>query len=459
MDFLSLFIVALMPVLETLLVTAVGLVLGMESINLLGTISRQYLNKLVFFVFTPSLIVSALADTITLDGLGTLWFMLVNVLITFLIGSALAWILIKITRAPQHLQSLIIGCCAAGNLGNLLLIILPAVCEGDDSPFGDSSVCSTDAEAYAALSMAVIVHFSYSKITKINKCYIFYFRKYLWMNLNLFVVSVSIMHLGAIYIWSYVYPIMRIYANKATKDIDTDGSSTRDNISGETSYLHSEIGTALLLPSEGCPSSEEFMDQVEVQSTGPEGKVKVTFLEKTMLHLKKLIGHVDLKKLFAPSTIAAIFGFIIGIVSPIRKVLIGDDAPLRAIFSSASLLGEATIPSMTLIIGASLLRGLEGAGVSPALIVGIIAIQYIIMPSLGIGIVKAANHFGIVGSDSLYQFTLMLQYALPPAMNVGTISQLLETGESECSVIMLWTYAVATFSLTLWSTIFMWLVS
>ncbi|KAG6677260.1 hypothetical protein I3842_14G016800 [Carya illinoinensis] len=114
---------------------------------------------------------------------------------------------------------------------------------------------------------------------------------------------------------------------------------------------------------------------------------------------------------------------------------------------------------MTLIIGASLLRGLEGAGVSPALIVGIIAIQYIIMPSLGIGIVKAANHFGIVGSDSLYQFTLMLQYALPPAMNVGTISQLLETGESECSVIMLWTYAVATFSLTLWSTIFMWLVS
>ncbi|KAG6677270.1 hypothetical protein I3842_14G017300 [Carya illinoinensis] len=419
MDFLSLFIVALMPILETLIVTGVGLFLGMERINLLGAISRQSLNKLVFFVFTPSLIVADLADTITLDSLGTLWFMLVNVLITFLIGSALAWILIKITRAPQHLQSLVIGCCAAGNLGNLLLIILPAVCEEDDSPFGDSSVCSTDAEAYAALSMA----------------------------------------LGAIYIWSYVYPIMRIYANKATKDIATDGCTTRDNISGETLCLHSEIGTALLLPSEGCPSSEECMYQVEVHSTGSEGKVKVMFLENTMLHLKKLIGHVDLQKLFAPSTIAAIFGFIIGIVSPIRKVLIGDDAPLRAIYSSGSLLGEATIPSMTLIIGANLLRGLKGAGIGPALIVGIIAIRYIIMPSLGIGIVKAANHFGIVGSDALYQFTLMLQYALPPAMNVGTISQLLETGESECSVIMLWTYAVATFSLTLWSTIFMWLVS
>ncbi len=41
------------------------------------------------------------------------------------------------------------------------------------------------------------------------------------------------------------------------------------------------------------------------------------------------------------------------------------------------------------------------------------------MPSLGIVIVKAAKHFGMVGSDSLYLFTLMIQYALPPAMNVG----------------------------------------
>lgn len=94
--------------------------------------------------------------------------------------------------------------------------------------------------------------------------------------MNLFVASVLIMQLGAIYIWSYVYPIMRIYANKATKDTGIHGSTTRDNISGETSYLHSEIGTEPLLPSEGCPSSEECMDQVEVHSTGSEGKAKVS---------------------------------------------------------------------------------------------------------------------------------------------------------------------------------------
>lgn len=98
--------------------------------------------QLVFYLFSPSIIFSNLAESITLDSLTNLWvqffhsfeilplhpslisycnlwlmrrwFMPVNILLTFIIGSALAWILVKITRAPQHLRSLIIGSCAAG---------------------------------------------------------------------------------------------------------------------------------------------------------------------------------------------------------------------------------------------------------------------------------------------------------------------------------------------------------
>ncbi|KAM4081951.1 hypothetical protein ACJW30_11G132300 [Castanea mollissima] len=391
MEFLDLFIVALMPVLKILLVTAVGLFLATERINLLGADARSYLNNLVFYLFSPSIIFSNLAETITLDSLTNLWFMPVNILLTFIIGSALAWILVKITRAPQHLRSLIIGSCAAGNLGNFLLIIIPAVCDDDNSPFGDSSVCSTDGESYVAFSMAI----------------------------------------GAVYIWSYVYAIMRLSANKATKEIDPNESTIQDSTSGEIPY--SEICPEALLHSRGSPTSQEDTDQAEVPSTKSDGKAKVSLLEKANLPLKKIFGYIDFKKIFAPSTIAAIIGLIVGIVSPIRKALVGDDAPLRAIYNSVSLISDATIPCMTLIIGANLLKGLKTSG--------------------------AANHFGMVGSDSLYQFTLMLQYSLPPAMNVGTISQLLKTGESECSVIMLWTYAVSSLFLTMWSTVFMWIVA
>lgn len=53
--------------------------------------------------------------------------------------------------------------------------------------------------------------------------------------------------------------------------------------------------------------------------------------------------------------------------------------------------------------------------------------RYVVLPLLGVGIVKAAHHFGMVESDALYQFILMLQYALPPAMGVGMLIYLLVT--------------------------------
>ncbi|KAF3552971.1 hypothetical protein F2Q69_00014921 [Brassica cretica] len=46
-----------------------------------------------------------------------------------------------------------------------------------------------------------------------------------------------------------------------------------------------------------------------------------------------------------------------------------------------------------------------------------------------------------------------------PASLTRTITQLFGAGESECSVILLWTYALASVSLTVWPTFFMWLVA
>ena len=57
-----------------------------------------------------------------------------------------------------------------------------------------------------------------------------------------------------------------------------------------------------------------------------------------------------------------------------------------------------------------------------SIIVGIIVIRYIILPILGVCIVKGAIHFGLVNSDhKLYQFLLLLQFAVPPATSIGRI--------------------------------------
>ncbi|GMI90388.1 PIN-LIKES 1 [Hibiscus trionum] len=111
-------------------------------------------------------------------------------------------------------------------------------------------------------------------------------------------------------------------------------------------------------------------------------------------------------------------------------------------------------------MGANLLRGLKGSGVSRTVIIGIIGVRNMLLPLIGIGVVKAALYLGLVASDNkFYQFVLMLQFAVPPAMAVGTMTQFFQLGQCETSVIMLWSYVVAAFSLTLWSTLFMWILS
>eukprot|EP00268_Persea_americana_P016804 TRINITY_DN17999_c0_g1_i4.p1 TRINITY_DN17999_c0_g1~~TRINITY_DN17999_c0_g1_i4.p1 ORF type:complete len:286 (+),score=48.58 TRINITY_DN17999_c0_g1_i4:507-1364(+) len=260
--------------------------------------------------------------------------------------------------------------------------------------------------------------------------------------------------IGAIFLWSLVYNIIRISSSGSTRDDAMNGSSDetskllpRDCTRGSASTKDTSIYERL--EDQHAPSFENSKELIQ--------NPKVPFSIKQFL--KKILGHLDLKKLLAPSTIGVIVGFVVGVIPLIRMALIGESAPLRVIQDSAALLGEGAIPAVSLVMGGNLLRGLRGSEIKVSLIIGMVVIRYIILPLLGIVIIKGAIHLGLVHSDPLYQFILLLQYTVPPAMNIGTITQLFGAGESECSVIFLWMYALASVSLTLWSTFFMWLVS
>lgn len=107
----------------------------------------------------------------------------VNIGITFAVGGTLGWIAVKLLRPLPHLQDLIIAMCATGtyiyihhsfylsicmyacingenfinlgNLGNILLIIIPAMCGEEGNPFGDTTACRTAGLSYVSFSMAV----------------------------------------------------------------------------------------------------------------------------------------------------------------------------------------------------------------------------------------------------------------------------------------------------------------
>ncbi|GAB4848360.1 hypothetical protein Ancab_003053 [Ancistrocladus abbreviatus] len=413
MGFINLFIVASIPVLKVLLITALGSFLALDRIDILGQDARKHLNTVVFFVFSPSLVGSSLAKTITLEDFVKLWYMPFNILITFLIGSLLGWILIKITNAPEHLKGLILGACAAGNLGNLPLIIIPAICQEKGSPFGTPLVCHTYGMAYASLSMAI----------------------------------------GAIYLWSFVYNIVRVSSKTYA-----DSSSSYVNSSVATSNTQSASCKEPLLPSTVYISTDQ-VHQFPTPYIKSMGKTEIPLSSRIEQRLKLFVENINLKALLAPSTIGAFVGFLIGMIPQLRSLLIGSDAPLHVLPDSVSLVGDAAIPTVTLIVGANLVKGLNESGIRLAIVVGIIAVRYIFLPLLGIVIVKGVVRYGLVQADPLYEFVLLLQFAVPPAMNIGTITQLFGAGQNECSVIMLWTYALASVTLTLWSTFFMWLVA
>ncbi|PSS36597.1 Protein PIN-LIKES like [Actinidia chinensis var. chinensis] len=421
MGFWTLFEVASMPILQVLIISSLGAFMATNYLNLLHTDARKSLNKIVFVVFTPCLMFASLAETVTFEDLVAWWFMPINVALTFLFGGILGWIVVKLLKPKPHLEGLIIATCSAGNLGNILLIIIPAICTQEGSPFGDHKICSTVGLSYASYSMA----------------------------------------LGGFFIWTYTYHLVRTSslkykALKLAEEVSMVPNKDLD-ANGKTYLLEGQVEdpVTIVVPSNTYTEVDTGNDAILPQfSAGKMEEGTKPSRGNVMVVLHKLLEEV-----FAPPTIAAILGFVVGATMWLKNLLVGDNAPLRVIQDSVKLLGDGTLPCITLILGGNLIQGLRSARLGPVLIVVVILVRYLFLPLIGIGVVTVAGNLGFLPSDRLYRYVLMLQFALPPAMNIGTMTQLFDVAQEECSVLFLWTYLAAGLSLTAWPIVYMWILS
>lgn len=411
-----------MPVLQFMLIGMLGAFLATDYSNILSANARRDINKLAFYVFSPSIVFSSLAKAVTLKDLISWWFMPVNIGIIFLIGGSLGWIAVKILRPERHLEGVVIGSCSAANLGNLVLILVPAVCNEAASPFGDSALCRARGLSYVSMSMS----------------------------------------LGNIFIWTHTYSLMRkssiLYNQKHNKN-QPEISNTDSEVSSEAIVVK--------IDDKGSSSDQEVLVQSTMTSTDASIDEKmIPLLSSTKSNGNKLSFQDRLKglnkvleELFAPPTIAAIIGLIVGAIPWLKSLIIGSDAPLRVIEDSITSLGNGMLPCIILILGGNLTQGLRKSTIKPSLIVVIIIVRYIFLPIAGIAVVKAAGELGFLAEDSLYRYVLMIQFTLPPAMSIGTMAQLFDVAKEECSVIFLWTYLAALVAISIWPTVFMWILT
>lgn len=386
----------------------------------------------------------------------------VSIGMTFLIGGILGWIVVKILRPERHFEGLIIGSCSAANLGYLPLVLVPAICDETGSPFGEASICHSRGLSYVALSMSF----------------------------------------SSIYIWTHTYSLMRksgVLYEKFCNKARTSEASNKDFMgSGECDIIKiqdegsSNNKVISVRQSKDIAGHEEVSNKDierggecgigEIQGEGSSSDKVIPFRQSKDIaghdkavpllpasdlgddhvfswgKLKGILKRV-VEELLAPPTIAAIIGLIVGVTPSMKSLIIGSAAPLRVIQETTKTLGNAVLPCVTLILGGNLLQGLRNSQLKPLVIIMTVIVRNVILPIAGIFVVKAANHFGFLAKDPLYQYVLMLQFALPPATSIGSMAQLFDVAKEECSVIFLWTYLVSAFTLTIWSTVFLWLLS
>lgn len=77
------------------------------------------ISKLVYFVFSPALIFSKLAESVTPQRLAAWWPLTVNMAITNASGFALGTLLAKAIRPPPRFKAHVVVACGMGNVRHL----------------------------------------------------------------------------------------------------------------------------------------------------------------------------------------------------------------------------------------------------------------------------------------------------------------------------------------------------
>lgn len=422
MEFWDLLNVASMPVVKILLISGLGAVLSTQSAGVLTEDSLKHINKVIFVVFTPALMFASLAQSVTYEDLISWWSMPVNIFLTYLFGAILGWMVVKITKPPEYLKGIVVANCCAGNMGNLLVIVVPALCQEQGSPFGETSVCKVTGTAYASFSLA----------------------------------------LGSVFVWTYGYSLLRSASQiHEERELENGLDEKIPNVdylnAGETNKL---LTTVQIIPEEPSSGGNYLSDKQSASSTvalnslNEKSSSFQAWLRKVKRYMNET-GHLILEVLIAPPTVGVIAGFIVGAIPPVKALIVGKSSPLRVIQESISLLGDGAIPGIILLMGGHLIKGLNSSKLRPVTIVLIICVKFVLLPVIGIFIVKGASDLGLLPADPLYHYVLMIQYTVPPAMSIGTIAQLFNVGEQDCSVLFLWTYLLAAISVTFWSTVYM----
>ncbi|KAL3531582.1 hypothetical protein ACH5RR_005103 [Cinchona calisaya] len=386
--------IAVLPIAKVFTMCFMGFLLASKYISILPANGRKLLNGLVFSLLLPCLIFSQLGEAITFQKMLEWWFIPFNVILTTISGSIIGLLVAWIVKPPYPFFKFTVIQIGIGNIGNVPLVLIAALCQDKSNPFGDSEKCSQDGNAYISFGQ--------------------------WV--------------GAIVLYTYVFHMLAP-PPEGTFDI-------------EDQNLHIK---SLSKDSSQCPVKDNSPVQVPLLNEDSEStNLSAPKKEKIKDFLKFLYENLKLKQILQPPIIASIIAIVIGSVPFLKRLIFTSDAPLYFFADSCMILGEAMIPCILLALGGNLVDGPGSSKLGLRTTAAIIFGRLVLVPPVGLGIVMLADKLGLLPpGDKMFRFVLLLQYTMPTSVLSGAVANLRGCGR-EAAAVLFWVHIFAVFSMAGW---------
>ncbi|XP_042476050.1 protein PIN-LIKES 6 [Macadamia integrifolia] len=390
---------AVLPIAKVFTMCFMGFLMASKYVNILPASGRKLLNALVFSLLLPCLIFSQLGRAISFEKMLEWWFIPFNVILATISGSLIGLVVALIIRPPYPYFKFTIIQIGIGNIGNVPLVLIAALCRDKSNPFGDSNKCTQDGNAYISFGQ--------------------------WV--------------GAIVLYTYVFQMLAP-PPEGTFDIEDKNLP----IKGPP-----KIGTPEP-PKNGTPEQVPLLVR-EPESTDTNALNKGT--------IKKFLGFLyeklKLKQILQPPIVASILAMIIGTIPVLKQLILTDDAPFFFFTDSCIILGDAMIPCILLALGGNLVDGPGSSKLGFRTTAAIIFARLVLVPPAGLGIVMLADKLGFLPpGDKMFRFVLLLQHTMPTSVLSGAVASLRGCGR-EAAAVLFWVHIFAVFSMAGWIVLYL----
>ncbi|KAG6522726.1 hypothetical protein ZIOFF_019877 [Zingiber officinale] len=371
------------------------------------------------------------------------WFIPFNIILSTIFGSLVGFIVASVVRPPYPYFKFTIIHIGIGNIGNIPLVLIAALCRDKSNPFGDSVKCSQDGNAYISFGQWMLAPppgqtFDGEEEEKLPTK-----------------LPLNNSETGKVpLLTSMEAESTSLESPKQQKVLDTENSIDRGTVGGKELPCLNFVQND---EKEEISDGELVEDAVHVILKDSAAKKSLEDEEESkhvvFQSMDEKNQQIDRLKFFLEHALA----IIIGAIPFLKNFILTDDAPLFFFTDSCLILGEAMIPCILLALGGNLVDG-PGPGskrlglrTTAAIIFG----RLVLVPPTGLGIITIADKLGLFPrGDKMFKFVLLLQHTMPTSVLSGAVASLRGCGK-EAASILFWVHIFAVFSMAGWIVLYL----